>query len=102
VQAVVKLATHPQAVGEIFNIGGTEEISIRDLAFLVKDITGSRSEVTFIPYEQAYEEGFEDMQRRVPSIEKIHNLIGYKPSLDVVGIVSRVTEYFQKKGSGAC
>jgi UDP-glucose 4-epimerase len=102
VQAVVQLATHPQAVGEIFNIGGTEEISIRDLAFLVKDLTGSKSEVNFIPYEQAYEEGFEDMQRRVPSIEKIQNLIGYKPSLDVLGIVSRVIEHFQKKGSGAC
>ena len=102
VQAVVPLAKHPQAVGEIFNIGGTEEISIRDLAYLVKDITGSQSDVQFIPYAQAYEEGFEDMQRRVPSIEKIQNLIGYKPSLDVVGIVSKVVEYFRGKGSEAC
>jgi len=102
VKTVVLLAKHPQAVGEIFNIGGTEEISIRDLAFLVKDLTVSKSEVTFIPYEQAYEEGFEDMQRRVPSIEKTQHLVGFKPSLDVVGIVSRVTEYFQKKGSEAC
>ena len=102
VQAVVQLGKHPQAVGEIFNIGGTEEISIRDLAFLVKDLTGSKSEVKFIPYEEAYEEGFEDMHRRVPSIEKVQNLVGYKPSLDVVGIISKITEYFQTKGSPAC
>ena len=102
VQATVQLGKHPKAVGEIFNIGGTEEISIRDLAFLVKDLTGSKSEVKFIPYEEAYEEGFEDMHRRVPSIEKVQNLVGYKPSLDVVGIISKITEYFQTKGSPAC
>lgn len=102
VQAVVQLSKHTRAVGEIFNIGGTEEISIRDLAFLVKDLTGSQSEVKFIPYEEAYEEGFEDMHRRVPSIEKIQNLVGYKPSLDVVGIISKITEYFQSKGIEAC
>ncbi len=102
VQAAVQLGKHPKAVGEIFNIGGTEEISIRDLAFLVKDLTGSKSEVKFIPYEEAYEEGFEDMHRRVPSIEKVQNLVGYKPSLDVVGIISKITEYFQTKGSPAC
>ncbi|MDA1303636.1 MAG: GDP-mannose 4,6-dehydratase [Nitrospirae bacterium] len=102
VQAVMQLATHPQAVGEIFNIGGTEEITIRDLAFLVKDITDSQSEVKFIPYEQAYEEGFEDMQRRVPSIDKIQKLIGFKPTLDIVGIVSKVKDYFQKNGVESC
>ena len=102
VQASVQLSKHPKAVGEIFNIGGTEEISIRDLAFLVKDLTGSKSEVKFIPYEEAYEEGFEDMHRRVPSIEKVQTLVGYKPSLDVVGIISKITEYFQTKGSPAC
>jgi len=58
--------------------------------------------VEFIPYEQAYEEGFEDMQRRVPSIKKIQNLVGFKPSLDVVGIVTKVKEYFQKRGSESC
>ena len=68
----------------------------------MKDLTGSKSEVNFIPYEQAYEEGFEDMQRRVPSIEKIQKLIGYKPSLDVVGIVSNVANYFKKQGVKAC
>lgn len=102
VKAISQLAVHPHAVGEIFNIGGTEEISIRDLANLVRDITGSQSEIKFIPYEEAYEEGFEDMQRRVPSIEKIHRLIGYKPSLDVVGIVSKVAEYVQGKGLKGC
>jgi len=102
VQAVRQLAVHPQAVGEIFNVGGTEEISIRDLAFLIKDLTGSTSDVNFIPYDEAYEEGFEDMHRRVPSLEKIQNLVGYKPSLDVVGIVSQVAEYFHKKGFETC
>jgi len=102
VDAVISLANHPQAVGEIFNIGGTEEITIRDLAFLVKDLTSSQSDINFVPYEQAYEEGFEDMHRRVPSINKIQNFIGFKPTLDVVGIVSKVTEYFQKKGANSC
>ena len=68
----------------------------------IRDRTNSKSEVKFIPYEEAYEEGFEDMHRRVPSIEKVQNLVGYKPSLDVVGIISKITEYFQTKGSPAC
>jgi len=97
VQAVITLARHPQAVGEIFNIGATEEITIRDLAFLVKDLTASKSEINFVPYAQAYEEGFEDMHRRIPSIEKIQNFIGFKPTVDIVGIVSKVVESFQKK-----
>ena len=62
------------------------------MALLVKEMTGSSSEVVLIPYEQAYEEGFEDMNRRVPSLEKIHALIGYKSTLDVSGIIERVIE----------
>ena len=97
VDALIQLAQTPEAVGEIFNVGGTEEMSIRDLAHLVKEITGSKSEVIFIPYDQAYEKGFEDMERRVPSIEKIRSLIGYKPTLDVVGITTRVVEHLKSR-----
>ena len=97
VEALIPLAQHPQAVGEIFNIGGTEEITIRDLALLVREVTGSRSELSFIPYEQAYEEGFEDMERRVPAIDKIQSLIGFKPTLDIVGIVNHVADHLRQK-----
>ena len=102
VDGLVKLSQHPKAIGEVFNIGGTGEITIIDLAKLVRRLTGSSSEAVLIPYDEAYGHGFEDMQRRVPSIEKIQNLVGYKPSLDVEGIVSKVTEYFQKKGYETC
>jgi len=68
------------------------------LALLVKEMTGSSSEVVFIPYEQAYEQGFEDMNRRVPAIEKIHALIGFKPTLDVGGIIARVVEDMKIRG----
>ena len=97
VDALIQLAHSPEAIGEIFNVGGTEEMSIRDLAYLVKQVTKSKSEVIFVPYDQAYEKGFEDMDRRVPSIEKIHSLIGYKPTLDVVGITTRVVEYLKSR-----
>lgn len=95
VQAVLSLSQHLDAVGEVFNIGGTEEVTIGDLARLIKDITGSSSEIVLIPYHQAYEAGFEDMERRVPSIQKIHDLIGYKPSMDLVSIVASVAQYIQ-------
>ena len=97
VNALIQLAQTREAIGEIFNVGGTEEMSIRDLAYLVKQVTKSKSEVIFVPYDQAYEKGFEDMERRVPSIEKIHSLIGYKPTLDVVGITTRVVEHLKSR-----
>lgn len=93
VEALIALSGHPGAVGEIFNIGSDQEISIIDLASRVKSITGSRSEISLIPYEKAYEEGFEDMRRRVPSIAKIRELIGYTPTLDIDGILKAVTEH---------
>jgi len=98
VNALIQLALTPQAVGGIFNIGSTNEITIRNLALLVKEMTGSSSEVVFIPYEQAYEQGFEDMNRRVPAIEKIHALIGFKPTLDVGEIIERVVEDMKIRG----
>src|SRR5690242_4802020 len=76
VDALVKLAQEPRAVGEVFNIGNTEEVTIRELAERVKRLTGSNSAVQLVPYDEAYEAGFEDMPRRVPDISKVHNLVG--------------------------
>ncbi len=98
VSALLQLGHHPKAIGEIFNIGGTEEITIRNLAKRVIAVTQSRSEISFVPYDQAYEEGFEDMERRVPSIEKIQRLIGYKPTLSLQEIIDRVARDLRTRG----
>jgi UDP-glucose 4-epimerase len=79
--ALVELMNHPKAEGQIFNVGSTEEISILELANKVKQMTGSRSEIVLVPYDEAYESGFEDMARRVPDIGKIQELIGWKPTV---------------------
>jgi UDP-glucose 4-epimerase len=79
-----------RAVGEVFNIGNSEEISIGDLALRVKALAGSRSEIVCIPYDQAYEAGFEDMPRRVPNLEKIRRLVGYTPTIGLDEILRRV------------
>jgi UDP-glucose 4-epimerase len=96
VEALIQLADHPQAVGEVFNIGnGTEEVTILDLARRVKDRTGSRSEITLVPYDKAYEEGFEDMPRRLPDTGKLCRLIGYQPKVHLDEILDHVIEYFR-------
>ncbi len=95
-RAVVQLAEHPKAVGEVFNIGSTEEVTIRQLAERVIALTGSRSEIVYVPYDQAYAPGFEDMQRRVPSIEKLAALIGYAPRYSLDETLRRVIEYERK------
>ena len=92
VRAILGLVTEPKAVGQVFNIGNDEEISILDLAKRVRTAAGSRSEIQLVPYEQAYEAGFEDMPRRVPNLAKIHNLIGYQPTLGLNDILQRVIE----------
>ena len=86
VPAVVELLNRPAAYGKVFNIGNNSEISIRELAETVVKKTNSKSELRFIPYNQAYPPGFEDMQRRVPDLSKIAAMIGYRPSrgLDVI------------------
>lgn len=93
IEAVVKLAERPEAVGQVFNIGSTEEVNIRELAERVISLTGSKSEMTYVPYEEAYAPGFEDMRRRVPSLEKIHKLIGYTPAHSLDDTLRRVITY---------
>jgi UDP-glucose 4-epimerase len=96
VDALVKLADHPDAVGEVFNIGnGSEEVSVLDLARRVKARSASRSEITLVPYDKAYEEGFEDMPRRVPDTGKLRRLIGYEPRVHLDEILDNVIEYFR-------
>ncbi|AMV39271.1 GDP-mannose 4,6-dehydratase [Planctomyces sp. SH-PL62] len=95
VSALVGLMDHPQAVGEVFNVGSTEEISILALAERVRALTDSDSEIVRIPYEQAYGDGFEDMPRRVPDISKIHALIGYQPRKSLDQILQGVIDYFR-------
>jgi nucleoside-diphosphate-sugar epimerase len=95
VGALVALMTEPAAVGQVFNIGNGNEISIRALAEKVKALTGSSSDIVMVPYDQAYESGFEDMPRRVPDISKIRNLIGYQPRVDLETILLKVIEHFR-------
>jgi UDP-glucose 4-epimerase len=96
VDALIKLADHPDAVGNVFNIGnGTEEVTILDLARRVKARAGSKSEITLVPYDKAYEEGFEDMPRRLPDTGKLCRLIGYEPKVHLDEILDHVIEYFR-------
>jgi len=97
VGALVKLVDHHDAVGQVFNIGSNQEISIGQLAERIKELTQSESEIVHIPYTEAYEEGFEDMPRRVPDITKIGNLIGYKPQTDLDGILRQVIAYHSER-----
>jgi len=91
--AIVQLMDHPSASGQIFNIGTTEEISIHDLAERIITLSNSVSEIQYIPYDQAYAPGFEDMLRRVPSLEKINRLIGYEPQYSLDDVLKRVIDY---------
>lgn len=92
VNGLIALALDPRAVGQVFNIGNPEEISILDLAKRVRTAAGSTSDIVLVPYDQAYEAGFEDMPRRVPDISKIRNLVGYAPTLGLDDILQKVIE----------
>jgi len=96
VQAILRLTEHPDAVGQVVNLGSTEEITIEGLANLIKEMTHSSSEIVRIPYDKAYEEGFEDMKRRIPDLSKAKELIGFEPKIDLRGIIRRVVDYFQQ------
>ena len=90
VEAILRLVEADQAVGQVVNVGSDETTTIEGLAQLVKSRTGSRSEIELIPYDEAYEPGFEDMNRRTPNLEKLVRLTGYRPSLPLQEIVDRV------------
>ncbi len=92
VRAVIGLSEHPDATGQVFNIGNTREITIRDLAVLVKSELESSSDIVFIPYEEAYGPGFEDMQRRVPDIGKIRALLGWEPRVSLEESIHRIAD----------
>ncbi len=92
VWAFLKLIEHPGAVGEVFNVGSQEEVMIEELAKRVIRITGSSSTIEHLPYSQAYEEGFEDMPRRVPDITKIRALIGFEPTVNLNEIIQSVVD----------
>jgi len=96
VGALVELALHPGAVGQVFNVGTTESVTIGELARLVKLMTNSPSEIRHIPYAEAYEEGFEDMHRRMPDLQKIHSLFGYRPGKNLRTTVQDVIDYCRR------
>ena len=93
VDALIKLMNNKDAVGNVFNVGSQEEITMEDLAKKVISITKSKSKIIYIPYDKAYEEGFEDMQRRVPDTTKVNNVIGFKPTVNLESIIQSVVEY---------
>jgi UDP-glucose 4-epimerase len=97
VEALLRLVATERAVGEVVNVGSTQEISIEGLAQVVKQRTRSDSPITYVPYDQAYEPGFEDMQRRVPALEKLQRLTNFTPATGLAEIVDRVTADFQKR-----
>ena len=97
VSALVSLPLEPRAVGKVFNIGNTEEVTIRQLAERLKALTGSSSPIVTVPYDQAYEAGFEDMPRRVPDIGKIAALIGYQPQVGLDETLRLVIEFYQAR-----
>jgi UDP-glucose 4-epimerase len=90
VGAMIKLIERPDAYGEVFNIGHTKDISIQELAVLIKRLTASPSGIVHVPYHEAYESGFEDMARRLPDISKLQERIGYTPSMELVEMLNRI------------
>jgi UDP-glucose 4-epimerase len=97
VDALLKLMVEPKAIGQVINVGNVQETSILALAERVRELTGSKSPIKLIPYDEAYESGFEDMPRRVPALAKVEALIGYKPLNTLDDILEQVIDYFRKK-----
>ncbi len=97
VDCIIALMNHPEAVGEIFNIGNDNEISIMELAEKIRGITGSDSKIVTIPYDKAYEAGFEDMERRVPDLSRVKKLVGYNPVVQLDEMIGKVWEYFKER-----
>ena len=97
VGALLKLVNHPKAIGQVFNIGSTQEITIEALANKIKEKTKSASNIKYIPYDEAYESGFEDMLRRVPDLAKIGEIINYKPAQNIDQILDKIIRYFREQ-----
>jgi UDP-glucose 4-epimerase len=97
VPAIIGLAEHPHTSGQLYNIGSTEEISISQLAQRVKTLAGSESSITYVPYQEAYAPGFEDMHRRVPDISRIEALIGWEPKSSLDDILAMVIDYERQR-----
>ncbi len=97
VGALLKLVAEPRAIGQVINIGNMQEVTILQLAERVKALSASKSPIKLIPYDQAYESGFEDMPRRVPDLSRVKMLIGYEPKNDLDDILTQVIDYFRKK-----
>ncbi len=97
VEALLRLIPLERALGEVVNIGNTEEVTIENLAKIVKQRTSSSSAIQFVPYDKAYEPGFEDMMRRVPCIDKLVSLTGFRPQTSLAQIIDRVATYFRQK-----
>ncbi len=97
VGALITLIGRTEAYGDVFNVGHPKDISIRELAAVIKERACSRSEIVFVPYEDAYEAGFEDMNRRLPDISKLQRLIGYEPSLDLPEILDRIIAFERRR-----
>jgi UDP-glucose 4-epimerase len=100
VDGVIRLVHEPRAVGQVFNIGNTEEITILELAQRIRALTGSASDIVFVPYEEAYQAGFEDMPRRVPDLTKIHEFIGYQPTMGLDEILRAVIAHERGRQPG--
>jgi UDP-glucose 4-epimerase len=97
VESLIRLMDTERSVGEVVNIGNTEEISIAELAETVRARTGSSSKITYVPYDQAYEPGFEDMMRRVPCVDKLQGLTGFRPQIKLAEIIDQVSSYLREK-----
>jgi UDP-glucose 4-epimerase len=97
VEGLIRLMDTSRSIGEVVNVGNTEEITIEDLAHKVKERTASSSPIEYVPYDKAYEPGFEDMMRRVPSVEKLHRLTGFRPHTPLIEIIDRVTAFFRQQ-----
>jgi UDP-glucose 4-epimerase len=99
VNGLLRLVDEPRAIGEVFNLGNPEETSILELARRVRLLSDSRSEIVFVPYDEAYQAGFDDMPRRVPDLGKISRLVGYRPALDLDAILARVIAHARSRPS---
>ena len=97
VDGLLRLVAEPQAIGQVINIGTTHEVSMSALAERVRDLCSSKSAIRLVPYDEAYESGFEDMPRRVPDLTKIEKMIGYKTRHDLDEILTQVIDYFRRK-----